>query len=279
MPEGCLRVLTLNCWNVAEPLAERMALVRAGVEALAPDLIGFQEIIVRRDGFDQGAWILDGLGFERVFGAAYRWAEGTSFLPHDGEGDAFGNLIASRWPILRTEVRELPGVETGERRSAIAALVDSPWGRLAFTTTHLNWRLDQGWVRERQVVALAALVEAAAADATLPPILTGDLNAEPDSTEIRFLRGLASIDGRSTYLQDAWSVAGRGPGHTWDNRNPYARYGSDPDRRIDYVLVGHADQFGRGRIEAARLAMTEPRDGVFPSDHFGVVAEVRVGRG
>jgi endonuclease/exonuclease/phosphatase family metal-dependent hydrolase len=273
---GRLRILTLNCWNVTEPLAERMALVRAGVEALAPDLVAFQEVVVRRDGLDQGAWLLDGLGFERALGAAYRWTETADLLPHDREGDAFGNLVASRWPILRTEVRELPGLETGERRSAVAALVDSPHGQIAFTTTHLNWRLDHGWVRERQVVALAAFVEAFAADATLPPVLTGDLNAEPDATEIRFLRGLASIDGRSTYFQDAWAVAGEGPGFTWDNRNPFARYGFDPDRRIDYILVGGADRLGRGWIEAARLAMTEPRDGIFPSDHFGVVAEIRV---
>src|SRR6185369_17452684 len=102
-----------------------------------------------------------------------------------------------------------------------------------------NWKLDHGYVRERQAIALAALVRRWAADATLPAVVTGDLNAEPDSAEIRYLSGLQSLAGRSTYLQDAWRIAGGGgPGHTWDNANRYAALSFEPSRRIDYVLVG-----------------------------------------
>ena len=57
-----MRVLTLNCWNVSEPFAERMALIHAGIAALQPDIVGLQEIVMRRDGFDQAALLLDGLG-------------------------------------------------------------------------------------------------------------------------------------------------------------------------------------------------------------------------
>src|SRR5262249_49130787 len=111
---------------------------------------------------------------------------------------------------------------------------------------------------------------------TLPPIVCGDLNAEPDATEIRFLKGLASIDGRSTYLQDAWAVAGDGTaGFTWDNRNRFTALMFEPDRRLDYVLVGLPSHDGRGWIESARVVMDTPRDGVFPSDHFGLLVEVR----
>jgi endonuclease/exonuclease/phosphatase family metal-dependent hydrolase len=165
---------------------------------------------------------------------------------------------------------------TGERRSALAALVETPAGVLPFVTTHLSWKSHHGWVRERQVVAVADFTAAWAADGDLPAVLVGDLNAEPDAQEIRFLCGLVSLDGRSTYFQDAWRVAGRGPGLTWDNRNPYAAAGFQRDRRIDYVLVGEPDTSrGRGWVESARLAFTEPAATVFPSDHFGVVAEIR----
>ena len=131
-----MRILTLNCWNISPPYAERLALIREGIERLAPDLIGMQEIIVRRDGVDMGADILDGLGYESAFGAAFRWSEAGGPLPHDAEGDAFGNLVASRFPIERSAVHELPGVETGERRSVVATHVVTPHGRLAFLTTH-----------------------------------------------------------------------------------------------------------------------------------------------
>ena len=272
-----LRILTLNCWNVSPPYAERVALIRAGIAALGPDVIGLQEIILRRDGFDMGADILDGLGYETVFGAAFRWSDAGDNLPCDGEGDAFGNLIASRWPIERSSVHELPGGETGERRSVVAAHLATPFGRLAFLTTHFNWKMHHGYVRERQALALGALARRWAADATLPPILTGDLNAEPDSAEIRYLSGLQSLAGSSIYLQDAWRIAGDGgPGHTWDNANRFAALSFEPSRRIDYVLVGAPDPLGRGVVEAAWLALDRPSGDVFPSDHFGLAVDVRV---
>src|SRR5439155_6274601 len=139
--------------------------------------------------------ILEDLGYERVFGAAYRWDE-TGILPaeHAG-GDALGNIVACRWPIRGSAVESLPGSETGEYRSALGALVETPAGVVPFVTTHLNWRYDHGVVRERQVVALADFVRRFAGTVEFPPILAGDLNADPDSTEIRFLCGLASLGG------------------------------------------------------------------------------------
>jgi endonuclease/exonuclease/phosphatase family metal-dependent hydrolase len=270
-----LRVLTLNCWNVSAPFDERMALIRAGVQALQPDVIGLQEIVVRRDGFDQGDLILRDLGYTSVYGAAFRWNDAGAVLPFDRDGDAFGNLIASRWPIRDYEVRELPGADSGERRSVIRALLDTPCGTVAFANTHLNWKLHHGHIRERQVVAVADFVEQLAGQASLPPILVGDLNAEPDAAEIRFLCGLQALSGRSTYFQDAWRVAGNGdPGYTWDNRNSFAVYEADPNRRIDYVLVGKAEMNRRGWIESVRIVMDEAHNDVFPSDHFGLLAEI-----
>jgi endonuclease/exonuclease/phosphatase family metal-dependent hydrolase len=270
-------VLTLNCWNVSEPYRERAALIRDGIRTLEPDVIGLQEIVVRRDGFDEGADVLGGLGYEVAFGAAFRWSDEGSYLPHDAAGDAFGNLVAARWPIERAAVHALPGIESGERRSAVAAHVATPHGRLAFVTTHFNWKFHHGHVRERQAIELARLAREWARDADLPCVVTGDLNAEPDAAEIRFLTGLQSLGGRSAYFQDAWRVAGDGgPGHTWDNANAYAALAHEPSRRIDYVLVGLPDAAGRGIVRSVRVAFCEPRDGVFPSDHFGVFAEVQV---
>lgn len=276
MADSTLRVVTLNCWNISSPFEERMALVRAEVERLQPDVIGLQEIIVRRDGFHQGEMILAGLGYATVYGAASRWTETESLLPHDAHGDGFGNLIATRHPLVASSVRELPGLETGERRSAVMARVQTPGGILPFVSTHLNWKADHGWVRERQVVALADLLEEWKQEGDLPAVVVGDLNADPDSNEIRFLRGLAALEGRSTCLHDAWTfVHGASPGYTWDNRNTYAHYSFEPNRRIDYILVGPADHFGHGWIESAEVVFDQPRDGIFPSDHFGVMAEIQ----
>jgi endonuclease/exonuclease/phosphatase family metal-dependent hydrolase len=251
-----MRVLTLNCWNVTEPFAARMTVLRTALEPLAPDVLALQEIVVREDGLDQAGMILDGLGYERVFGPA---------------ANEVGNVIASRWPIRRPTVRPLPGGET-ERRSVLAALIETPAGTLPFLTTHLNWRPDHGPVRERQVIAIADLVPELVAAASLPPILVGDLNAEAESNEIRFLCGRTALDGRRLHLRDAWPVGGDGtPGFTWDNRNHFAAAASEPDRRIDYILVAPG-----ARIASARLAFTEPAGDVFASDHFGVLVDVAV---
>src|SRR5262249_51220431 len=150
--------------------AERMALVRAGIQTLQPDIIGLQEIVVRRDGFDQGALILDELGYHWVYGAAFRWDERGRVLPFDEDGDAFGNLIASRWPIRRHAIRELPGADSSERRTIIGALLAAPSGNVVFANTHLNWKLHHGHIRERQVVAVADFVHELAREASLPPI-------------------------------------------------------------------------------------------------------------
>jgi endonuclease/exonuclease/phosphatase family metal-dependent hydrolase len=78
------------------------------------------------------------------------------------------------------------------------------------------------------------------------------------------------------YWNDAWLVAGRdSDGITWSNRNAYARTALEPDRRIDYVFVDYPLRDGRGRVEACRVVCDDERAGVWPSDHFGVVADLR----
>jgi endonuclease/exonuclease/phosphatase family metal-dependent hydrolase len=111
----------------------------------------------------------------------------------------------------------------------------------------------------------------------MPAVLCGDFNAEPDSDEIRYLCSLAVLDGRTTYWQDAWRVAGDGPGYTQDWRvNPIAASMGVPRKRIDYVFVG--DTFQRagsaGRVVSADLAFHEPLTGIVSSDHAGLVVDV-----
>ncbi len=111
-----------------------------------------------------------------------------------------------------------------------------------------------------------------------PPILCGDFNAEPESDEIRFLSSLTVLDGRTTYFQDAWRVAGDGPGYTQDWRtNPIADSMNIPRKRIDYVFVGDpfVRQGGAGRVLRAELAFHHSLTGPLASDHFGLAVDVR----
>jgi len=259
-------VLSLNIWNNDGPWKERAERIRASLDRLEPDLVGLQEVLVG-PGTDQAREVLPEGWF-------VEWARAVDFWNDDSLG--FGVAVASRWPLQDPEVVELPDNGDGERRVAVTATVDAPVGPISFTCTHLNFRLHHGNVRERQVVALGDLVLRRQPRGGFPPLLVGDFNAEPESSEIRYVSGLQSLEGKALYLRDAWAYAGdRGPGITWSNRNPYARPWLEPDRRIDYVFVGKPRTDGLGNIESCRVVCDDEQDGVWPSDHFGVFCELR----
>ena len=90
------------------------------------------------------------------------------------------------------------------------------------------------------------------------------------------LTGLTSVPVPKLVFIDAWRAGGTDEGSTWDNRNAHAAQDFEPNRRIDYVLVGYPREAGIGQVVEARLVGDQPVDGVWPSDHFGVVADIRV---
>jgi endonuclease/exonuclease/phosphatase family metal-dependent hydrolase len=183
--------------------------------------------------------------------------------------------VLSRWPLLAIEELELPTGELAEGRVAIGVKIAAPSGVLPFVTTHLTYRPGGSAIRLEQVRALAGFVAGQAAGCAYPPVVTGDLNAEPASDELRLLGGLLTTPAvPGLVLLDAWRYAAPGdPGFTWDRRNVYQSRSPIPDSRIDYVLVGLPAQ-DRGRVEAVRLAGDVPVDGVLPSDHYAVVADL-----
>lgn len=262
-----LSVATLNIWNRFGPWPERLAAIRAGVGALAPDLLGLQEVLKLEagegDSLDQLAAIADGFGYHVAHGCA--------------KGERWGNAALARWPISRTKVFDLPRGATEEKRTLLFAETLSPLGPIPFFVTHLNWKFDEGHVREMQVREIATLIASLVTGQSFPAILVGDFNAEPDADEIRFLRGLTSLGGaRRVYFQDVFAAAGDGsPGFTFTRSNPFAAALQEPPRRIDYVFVRGRDERGRGQPLEARVCFDQPVDGTFPSDHFGVVSTLR----
>ena len=170
-----LKVLTLNIWNRQGPWEARLALIRAGIERLQPDVVGLQEVL-SFEGRTQADEIAEGLGYQAAYGAA-----------HDlGGGVLFGNAALSRWPITSHEVFPLPALHSGEERSMLLASIDSPFGSIPFFVTHLSWKFHHGVVREAQVSVIAEHLMANAPMEGLPPLLVGDLNAPPEAAEIRF---------------------------------------------------------------------------------------------
>jgi len=263
-----LRVATINIWNRFGPWEQRLAAIRAEVKSLAPDLLGMQEVLRLApddgDGLDQAEAVAAGFGYHIAYARA-----------HDEKW--FGNAALSRWPFARSATFELPRAGTEERRTLLFALARSPFGDIPFFVTHLNWKFEEGHVREAQLREIVQCVQTLAPPTGFPALLVGDFNAEPASDEIRFLHGLTSLGGtKRVFFQDAFQLAGDGsPGITFARRNPFAAPLREPDRRIDYVFVHGRDERHRGEPVDARVCFDAPFEGTYPSDHFGVVANLR----
>jgi endonuclease/exonuclease/phosphatase family metal-dependent hydrolase len=146
----------------------------------------------------------------------------------------------------------------------------------------MSWKPGREIEREAEAVALDDGLASLAEGDPYPPILAGDFDATPDAASIRFLTGLQSLHGRSTFWTDAWAVAGDGsPGYTWTSSNPYvapfstAMFGQpEHHRRIDYVFVGSPARWSsRVLVRDCRVVLTGTGS-VAPSDHYGVMADL-----
>lgn len=266
---GTIRIATWNLWWHFGPWEARQPAIVETMRAVDADVWCLQEVFGGRGGADQAVDLADALG-------GYHAAHATRFdLDHFEE--SIGNAVLARWPITGMEWRALPAPEgLDELRLVVRADVAAPDRPIEVFSTHLNWRLDQSDVRQAQVRAICSFVDETRDRRVFPPVLCGDFNADPESDEIRMLTGLAAVPVPKLVFIDAWRAGGSGPGMTWDNRNAFAAADCEPDRRIDYVLVGYPREHGLGQTLAAALLGAEPVDGVWPSDHFGVVADLRV---
>ena len=265
-----LRVLTLNIWNRQGPWEARLPLIQRELATLEPDLVGLQEVLHHdSEPVDQALEIARGAGLSYHVAFASAW--------HIGGGLQFGNAVLSRFPIVDARSFPLPGEPGEETRGLLYASCDAPCGRVPVFVTHLDWQLNRGWIRERQVASIVEKVrELAPVGEGFPPILMGDFNAEADSDEIRWLRGYTSRLGKNVYFADCFAAAGDGtPGFTYERSNRFAARAREPNRRIDYVFVRGPDRQLRGEPLTARLACTVPTGEVFPSDHYGVYAEIQ----
>jgi endonuclease/exonuclease/phosphatase family metal-dependent hydrolase len=261
--------MSWNLWWRHGPWEERRQAIAATLAGVQPDLCGFQEVW----GGPAENLAVDLAG---RLGMHWCWVEAGKVRDPGGTELFIGNAILSRWPITTQEACALPVSVSDEARVAVHARIDAPGGALPLFTTHLTYGPGRSALRAAQVRALARFVEEHSGGCAYPPVVTGDLNAEPGSDEMRLLGGLLADPAvPGLVLLDAWRYADPGdPGFTWDLRNGYQGDSQIPDSRIDYILVGLPRQ-GRGRVESVRLAGTGPVDGVWPSDHFAVVADLR----
>jgi endonuclease/exonuclease/phosphatase family metal-dependent hydrolase len=256
-----VRVVTWNLWGRLGEWRPRAHAIAETLAAIDADLVCLQE--VWQDGeLTQASMLADRLHLQHAF-ALDRAEQGIALL--------------SRWPLVEVDSRILPvpaGVE--DANVALRAVVDGPRGPLLLATTHLIPYPHRSEAREQQV---RAVVDFVAERKRQPPItiLGGDFNAAPDADEIRLLTGRRAPHAPGWVFLDAWDTAGDGsPGFTMTKDNPNSAPLLLPNLRWDYIFVSWPSGAGGvGHPVHAELAGRAPINGVVPSDHYAVVADLR----
>ncbi|TYB68911.1 endonuclease/exonuclease/phosphatase family protein [Nonomuraea sp. PA05] len=263
-----MRVATLNLWARHGSWSRRRQLLIDGFRRLAPDLVALQESVVTDD-YDQ---VIDLLG-----------PDYHVLHQEGGEADGTRASIASRWPLAQARQQRLDvtaRVDPSEFAGWVGLVEVRAPEPVLFVNHKPSFRLGHEYERESQAVRSARLIEEAVGGREgVHVVLAGDFDATPDSASLRFWAGLQSLDGMSVAYRDVWRWARpEEPGHTFTPVNPLVRGGNWPletGRRIDYLFVRCHGNGPTLRLADCRLIFDEPVDGVWASDHFGLVADLR----
>ncbi len=255
-----MRWLTWNVWWRFENWEERQDAIAEVLVAADADVIALQETWP-----DQVVALAERLGYDSSF---------TGREPSDRFPISFGNAILSRHPICQRHERILPAIDTPGYRRALHVRIEAAGREIDVFTTHLAYRFDESVLRVSQLEDVIAFVDEYRSrdPSSHPPMLMGDLNAVPDSDEVRRLTGRSAPYRDGLVWTDAWEQVGDGPGWTWCEDNPYVVDSAWPNRRIDYVLIGWPRPRPLGNPQRVAIVGLEPGSGgVFASDHYGVM--------
>jgi endonuclease/exonuclease/phosphatase family metal-dependent hydrolase len=272
-----LRVVTFNLlhggpWSGItgddDDLERRLGLIVAQLRALEPDVVALQESPVSRWRGDVAARLAGALGFVHVHARAtervFPWRL-LGRLVMGALGFVEGPAILSRFPIVSSQVHELPRcVHRLDPRVALRADVATPAGLLTVYSAHTS-RDD---CQTRRVAELVR-----AQQGPQPALLLGDLNTGESAPALREL-----LDGGFVDLFREANPDARGATARQDVRAP----ASTVQRRIDYVLLLPGREV-EASVVSSRVVLNTPGrrdDGqpLWPSDHYGVFAEIRLSR-
>jgi endonuclease/exonuclease/phosphatase family metal-dependent hydrolase len=171
---AALRVMTYNIEGHATLVRgdEHIQRIAAVIRQYSPDVVALNEV-------HRGTWQarfgshVDAL--QRATGMRVIFA--PSFTVFGGD---FGNAILVRGDILSKHAVALPG--TGEPRTLLGATLRIRGGVFEFYVVHTTaWASLNSATRAKQLECVASAIEGS----RHPTIVAGDMNAQPDSDELR----------------------------------------------------------------------------------------------
>jgi endonuclease/exonuclease/phosphatase family metal-dependent hydrolase len=251
-------------WRFGGNWRAREAGILAAFEAYRPDVVGLTEAWAG-DGTTQPARFAARLGMHAAFAATSLPPAPDPIEHPDQAGVTVGIGLLSRWPILATEVHELPHeLRGGGVPTALLSTLDHPRGPLHVIVSCLEWEPEFAVDQVAQARVLADLATDPRLDGPLPVLVTGDMNGAVEH---------ATIAPLTAALVDTWAAGDGDPrATTLDSRLPFAPVEAAHllDRRIDHVFARAGRPGGSVAVRGAFVAGDRPVNGVYPSDHYAV---------
>ena len=245
---AALRVVSLNLWKNEGAFPARLNLVIAGLRALAPDVVCLQECFAAADpAIDAAAIVADGIGL---------WAFST---PARAKARLIGGVLTPSTSGLAILARAPLEVETfalpsdprdGERIVQRARMADG-LGLLNLHLSHLDGDVGAR-LRGAQLAAALGFAERGGEDL----LVCGDFNAPADAAEVALLFSRAELD--------------RGPDPRAAARSTL--HGAPEAPAIDHCVLLRG--CGAWRVLSVGSALRPQADGMWPSDHAAIVADV-----
>ena len=258
------RVSTFNLRNDEDWWEDRGVIIRAGLAAEAPDVVGLQEVVIREMNLERMIADIRDLDPSLAYNA-------ESTLPPEPFGSLTGEGMAS---LSRFTIDESDVLYLSEGRTASFVRLNMGGGhRLDHYNTHLHagGGEDGAAIREAQAADLIAFMDEHGAG--WPTVLTGDFNATPEEAAVGLFLGAGFTDSYAELNGDAPEVEGF-TSPVVLAREPVA---AGAKRRIDYILYHPGTEEHLVSARVSRVTFNEPaEDGLFASDHFGVTTDFDV---
>lgn len=256
-----VKVITINILFELDEWEQRRKLLVSGLAAEQADLIALQEVHLTKK---TGDWLAEELGMQYVYTVPF-----LKLSPHSVP---YGIAILSRHPFIQQESLDL------QSQGRFAQYVEIAPARqpFVFCNGHYYWHPGTHPERDKQIQLLLNWLPT-----QMPVTAVGDFNGTPETSAIELMRrhfvsAYADFHGQEPDYTCPTPLAGRKRRkflrHVW--RNLKVNHTLIPWRgTLDYIFVNQ-----HLRVDDCRLILTNSAtgDSLYPSDHFGIAADLEM---
>lgn len=260
------RILTINTWKGDGAYQARLALLKKQILDLAPDVILMQEVLRSIDAQAE---------YDTLQSISEVFEGESAFVPmRQNKRQVEGQLVDcwsgmgcwSRFPIEAAAGIELPSNDADGGRAGQMIRIQIHGQHFLFANVHLSFLHDSDALK---IAQLETMLQEMLKQTDLKAFfIAGDFNSVPNSKTIQYLQNHSHFRAKDAFFS-CNSASANGitmPSST----NP------ELGTRIDYVFSLATAEVPHLPIIQSAVALNQLEEGLYPSDHFGVIAQVEL---